>query len=135
MLLTYLRTSEIFNSQVINTSSTKQLAMMPTLFAKWSTKSSSSKPPLVAKAMETKKPIPITMFAAFLRLQPSLSISAEVTASMMEMCELKPATTKAKKNKGPKMYGIGNKLIAAGKVTKARPTPAETTSVNGFPCS
>lgn len=64
---------------------------------------------------------------------------AEVTASIIEICELRPATTSAKKNSGPRIYGAGSRLIAAGKVTKAKPTPADTTLLTAYlalePCN
>lgn len=53
---------------------------------------------------------------------------------MMEMCEFKFVIIKVKKNKGFKMYGIGNKLIVVGKVIKVRLILVEMIFVNGFFC-
>src|SRR6056297_1681486 len=93
------------------------------------------KPLLVIKTRLQKNPTKEKRLAIFLRLQPKESIRAEHPASVIEIMELKPAHTKAKKNIKPKKLEAGKKLTALGIVTKARPTPESTTSLTITPCS
>ena len=61
-------------------------------------------------------------------------MTAETTASAMEIWDESPATTSARKNSAPKNTGMGIRFTAVGSVTNARPTPEPATSLTGTPC-
>ncbi|GBE36453.1 hypothetical protein BMS3Bbin07_00600 [bacterium BMS3Bbin07] len=83
---------------------------------------------------DPQKPSMETIVIRRFRLIPNLSTIADVNASIIEMEEERPATTRHRKKIAPKIFPPGIRLTAFGYATKARPILCETTPERGSPC-
>jgi len=76
--------------------------------------SSQSSPAWVVKTIEPRKPsIETAVIRGFL-LRPNLSTIAEVNASIIDIDDDSPATTRQRKNMAPKRFPPGIRLTAWG---------------------
>ncbi len=71
--------------------------------------------------MEPRNPSIETALMKYFLLRPNLSTIAEVNASIIDIDDDNPATTKQRKNIAPKRFPPGIRLTALGYATKARP--------------
>ena len=76
---------------------------------------------MIASGTQTSR-VPLT------RLMLSLSRTAAMTTSTMEIIEVKPARTRQAKKRKPKTSPAGIEAMSAGKVKNASPTPPSTSS-------
>src|SRR5690625_2461778 len=127
-------TSSLRYTQATSTREMKAPPTMPMLLEKASTTSrmvTPETPPI--STMEITAVATPTVLTVVTRDQPVLSFTAEITTSMMEIIEVKPATARPAKNSTPTSSEAGAADTIVGKATNAKPSPEAATSSTAVP--